>query len=106
MLRGLLQERLRVDVVKAPHHGSLRNVSKDLVKAVDGRTWLFSSNGVQHEHPHREAVARVVTGAIRPTSLKFNYRTAFNEIWDLAVRKQQFNYDTEYGNGSLMTKIL
>lgn len=100
------EERLRVDVVKAPHHGSVRNVTKDLVKALDGRTWLFSSNGVQHEHPHREAVARVVTGATRPTSLKFNYRTAFNEIWDVAARKQKFRYDTEHGDGSLTTKLL
>lgn len=99
------QDRLAVDLVKLPHHGSLKNVTRDLVQALDARTWLFSSIGKQHGHPHKEAVARVVLDAPRPKHLKFNYRTTINEIWDNAGWKQKHGYDTEYGDGELLVRV-
>ena len=99
------EARLAVDVMKAPHHGSLRNVTKALVRAVDAPTWLFSSNGVKHGHPHKEAVARVVQGGGRPLHLKFNYRTPVNEVWDNRTWEQRYGYDTEYGDGLLTVRV-
>lgn len=99
------QKRLEVDVVKLPHHGSLRNVTRALVQALDGRTWLFSSNGKQHGHPHKEAVARVVLDTPRPKHLKFNYRTTINEVWDNRIWKENYGFDTEYGDGTLTVRV-
>jgi hypothetical protein len=99
------QDRLAVDLVKLPHHGSLKNVTRDLVRALDARTWLFSSIGKQHGHPHKEAVARVVVDAPKPKHLKFNYRTKVNEIWDNPASKQKHGYDTEYGDGELLVRV-
>lgn len=99
------QTRLAVDLVKLPHHGSLKNVTRDLVQALDARTWLFSSIGKQHGHPHKQAVARVVLDAPRPKHLKFNYRTPVNEIWDKAAWKQKHGYDTEFGEGELLVRV-
>ncbi|RPI25009.1 MAG: MBL fold metallo-hydrolase [Acidobacteria bacterium] len=44
---GLLDEggRLHVDVLKAPHHGSDRNITKRFFKAVTADTYVFSANG-------------------------------------------------------------
>lgn len=96
------QERLRVDAFKVPHHGSVRNVTRELIRSVDARRYLFSTNsGARHGHPHKQAVARVLMDGTRPSSLMFNYRTKINERWNNASWKQKYQYDTEYGDGSL-----
>jgi hypothetical protein len=65
-----------VDACKLPHHGSGRNVTKQLVRALDCSHWWFSSNGVRFGHPSDEALARVIRfGTGRPT-LAGNYRSA------------------------------
>ena len=94
-----------VDLVKLPHHGSLKNVSRALVQSLDARTWLFSSNGKQHGHPHKQAVARVVLDTRGSKHLKFNYRSPINEIWDNSQWKARHQYDTEYGDGTLTVRV-
>jgi hypothetical protein len=105
LARQLGEDRLRVDAFKAPHHGSLKNVTRDLVRTIDARIWLFSSNGVRHGHPHKEAVARVLVDGDRPRSLKFNYRSEQNKRWDTAAWKAKYGYDTEYGDGTLTISL-
>lgn len=100
------EERLRVDAFKLPHHGSVRNVTRDLLKAVDARRYLFSTDsGGRHGHPHKEAVARVLLDAAKPTSLKFNYRTGVNELWDNTRWIDKYDYDVEYGDGTLTVSL-
>jgi beta-lactamase superfamily II metal-dependent hydrolase len=70
-----------VDTFKLPHHGSMNNVSLDLVKAVPAAQYLFSSNGAKYEHPDEEAVSRVLVGSDHDKELVFNYRTVHNEMW-------------------------
>jgi beta-lactamase superfamily II metal-dependent hydrolase len=66
-------ERITVDAVKVPHHGSRGNVSGELLQILDCPLWLISTNGKKFDHPHDEAIARIVLGANKPT-LAFNYR--------------------------------
>ncbi len=86
----------RFDLVKVPHHGSERNLSKELVEAIDCERYLFSSNGAHFKHPSQSAVARVVHYGNKP-ELIFNYRTAFSEIWDNSALKFLYKYTTVYG---------
>ena len=73
---------LVIDAFKLPHHGSRRNVSSQLLGAVDCATYLFSTDGSVFGHPDPEAVARVIRyGGAAPT-LAFNYRSDQNQIWD------------------------
>lgn len=81
----LLHERcikqLPVDLFKIPHHGSAGNVSVDLLKKLNCKNYLVSTNGARYEHPDREAIARLVRyGGTKP-SIHFNYVSEFNEIW-------------------------
>jgi beta-lactamase superfamily II metal-dependent hydrolase len=99
------QERLKVDAVKLPHHGSRRNVTSAFVKSLDSKAWLFSSDGTTHEHPDKEAVARVLVDGKSARHLKFNYRTDENMIWDDSSVKGDFDYTTEYGDGTLTVAI-
>lgn len=66
-----------LDACKLPHHGSRRNVTRQLVQRLDCPLWLFSSNGVQFSHPNPEALARIVVdGGSKPTIVG-NYATKF-----------------------------
>jgi len=95
-LLGKKGAKLRLDAIKLPHHGSRRNVSKDLVAAVETRAYLFSTSGAIYKHPDRVAVARILEfGAEQPT-LFFNYRSEFTEVWDKKALKDHNHYGAEY----------
>ena len=79
---------MSIDVVKLSHHGSRANVTQDLLRAVDARHFVFSTNNSYFRHPNAEAVARVIVGGSKPT-LWFNYDTPSNRQWgapDLMAR--------------------
>jgi len=87
-----------VDLFKVPHHGSRKNVSKELIEAVRCRAALFSSNGAVHGHPDKESVARFIKFA-PGVKLIFNCRTQFNEMWDQTELREEWGYETDYGSG-------
>ena len=51
---------LELDAFKLPHHGSRGNVTRELIQSVDCPLWIFSTDGTQFRHPHKQAVARVI----------------------------------------------
>jgi len=83
------------DVFKLPHHGSKANVNAEVVKAIDCASFVFSSNGKRFKHPNQQAVARVIKYGGSP-ELVFNYRSAFNEIWDNRALRDEYGYTTRY----------
>jgi hypothetical protein len=87
---------LAIDVFKLPHHGSRRNVSIQLLGAVDCATYLFSTDGSVFGHPDPEAVARVIRYAGSEPTLAFNYRSDQNQIWDDEQLMQRFGYRVLY----------
>lgn len=87
-------ERVQVDAVKLPHHGSRKNVNVELLELLDTPAFLFSSNGKQFCHPDAVAVSRVVVHS--PAELVFNYRTQFNEVWDNRRLRRRHGYETRY----------
>lgn len=88
-----------VDVVKLPHHGSKKNVTIDLVQAIDSSCWVFSTDGSVHKHPDSVAVARVIhcRRDNGPTELVFNVPSDFNKWWDRDDFRTTFGYATTYG---------
>ena len=89
-------DRLKIDALKMPHHGSRANISVEFLELLDCRNYIVSSSGAIYKHPDQEAIARVVKhGGDRPT-LHFNYRTAFNKMWDSAALKTRHKYKTVY----------
>ena len=88
-------DRLPVDLVKLPHHGSRHNVSSELVDAVGCERWVFSTNGSIYSHPDPEAVARIV--ADRPgVELIFNYRSGTTERFDKTTLRRAHRYRVSY----------
>jgi beta-lactamase superfamily II metal-dependent hydrolase len=98
-LRRLCRERridrIAVDALKVPHHGSRFNVSTGALDLIETERYLFSTNGTQTEHPHLEGVARTIAQGRGPT-LYFNYRSKFTAPWDDARLRRKHNYKTVY----------
>ncbi len=98
--RRVKNGRLKLDTLKISHHGSQKNLSKDLLDLVDCDKFLFSTNGQQFSHPDPESVARVIKYG-RPANgadpvIFFNYKTEFNEFWDDRGLQFNHNYETEF----------
>lgn len=98
--RRVKNGRLKLNALKISHHGSQKNLSKDLLDLVDCDKFLFSTNGQQFSHPDPESVARVIkygrasSGA--DPEIFFNYKTEFNEFWDDRGLRFNHNYETKF----------
>jgi beta-lactamase superfamily II metal-dependent hydrolase len=80
--------RLELSALKVPHHGSEHNVTEELAGLVQARRYLFSTDGTQTEHPHPQAVARILKSLRGEAELVFNYKTRFTKPWaDRALRR-------------------
>ena len=110
--RRVKNGRLVIDALKLSHHGSKKNVSKDLLDLLQCSKFLFSTNGQQFEHPDPEAVARVVkygrTDDGPDPKLFFNYKSAFNKMWNQPGLPDLHEYEVEYpkdGTEGLVVKL-
>lgn len=89
--------RLRVDLLKAPHHGSAKNLSGDLVSSLACMDVAISTNGKIHGHPDPEAIARfVLLGPSGPKRLHFNYETERTSPWRAAAARSRYDYEARY----------
>lgn len=63
-VRHLLTDRgrqvLDLDVFKVPHHGSMGNLTEELLGLLRCKTYMISTNGTQFGHPHRRAIELLV----------------------------------------------
>ncbi len=99
LLRQRGEDKLKVDALKLPHHGSTKNLNIELLNLLHFPSqpkYLVSSDGSTFHHPDREAIARVIKyGGTKP-ALFFNYSSEFNDVWaDEALRKR-YQYEVVY----------
>jgi beta-lactamase superfamily II metal-dependent hydrolase len=87
---------LKVDAFKLPHHGSRNNTSIDLVRAVNCRHWIVSTNGKLFRHPDREAISRVALYGGTDNIIHFNYLTRFNEMWKARLLARRYRFTANY----------
>jgi len=103
-LKSLLKQRgqkiLELDAFKLPHHGSRNNLNDSLLKLLDSRRYLISSNGNTFNHPDSEALARIALRAAGqpgdPPVICFNYTTGRTEPWDNPDLKDRYHFETEF----------
>ena len=69
-----------VEVLKLPHHGSAKNVTKALLKAFPAKSYVVSTNGALHDHPDYEAIARVIHVCPK-AQVFFNYDSIRAQRW-------------------------
>lgn len=89
--------RIRLDLIKVPHHGSQNNLSRALVDSVTCPRWLFSSDGTSYKHPDPPAVARILAWGTPKPILMFTESTDFTRRWDRGEWMARHRYLVEYG---------
>jgi hypothetical protein len=88
-------------LVKASHHGSRGNISRELVAAARCSCWAISTNGTQFKHPDREAIARIIAGSPGKVKLLFNYDTPFTGYWR-GPTVHAHDFTPAYGDGGYL----
>jgi hypothetical protein len=83
---------------KLSHHGSRRNVTTNLVRALECSQWWFSTNGVRFLHPNRESIARVLVYGNGPRSYTPTTAPAVGQLRRGTTRRQSTtaNSDSPY----------
>jgi hypothetical protein len=89
-------KKLRLDAFKVSHHGSQNNLSPALLRLIDCRNYLVSTNGAVFSHPDRVAIARIIQNGGRQPHLWFNYRSADNEVWAKPALQTKYHYTATY----------
>ncbi len=90
------QKRLKVDAVKMSHHGSRHNISEDLIKLIDAKHFLVSTDGSIHEHPDKPAIEAVIQLSLCKPTLWFNYRSEQNAPWAKPPKERNVSYTAYY----------
>ncbi|OOM76472.1 beta-lactamase superfamily domain protein [Clostridium puniceum] len=84
------------DVIKLPHHGSLRNNS-NWINFVRAKYYIFSTDGKSHEgHPSVEVISKIITknkGNKEKVYLVFNYKVECIVYFESEELKEIYNYD-------------
>jgi hypothetical protein len=73
---------LQIDAMKVSHHGSSRNISREVLDLVSCPPYLLSTNGSIHHHPDTTAMARLIKFGEPEKEFVFNYRSDETAIWD------------------------
>lgn len=93
-----------MDLFKIPHHGSVGNVTEDLLSLIKCRRYLFSTSGKIFGHPHERAVELILEnhqGRGRPV-LAFNYNTERNKKWSDPDDQKARKYVASFPSGLSM----
>ncbi|MFD2562357.1 ComEC/Rec2 family competence protein [Aquimarina rubra] len=99
---------IQIDALKVSHHGAWKNNSPELIKMIQAKYYLFSSNGRRHRHPNFETIASILNNhpVESHKTLVFNYKQGERLLdVDDDLSKKKYNYDTiwpdvdEWGNG-------
>jgi beta-lactamase superfamily II metal-dependent hydrolase len=94
-------ERLKLDAWKLAHHGSRKSNLAKIMRKIDSKLFLISSDGKRYEHPDRSCIAKLLLYNKRPDKVfYFNYLTDFNSKWKDDELKAEYKYEAEYGNES------
>jgi beta-lactamase superfamily II metal-dependent hydrolase len=87
---------ISLDAFKLSHHGSMNNLSPDLLAKVTCSHFLVSSDGSAYGHPHPETLAWVVTASPKRKTLCFNYVSPYTTVWDEEQTRKEFQYLVAY----------
>ena len=96
--RGI--DRLEVDILQLPHHGSRNNVTDGLFAHLGARTHLVSTDGRRYRHPDREAIesaCRFGGVGTEPVHFVFNYVTGKTLDYSFPDLQTQLGFTATFG---------
>jgi beta-lactamase superfamily II metal-dependent hydrolase len=99
-VEGFLQkkgdQKLSVDAWKVAHHGSKKSTLDAMMTKIDTKRILVSSDGKRYHHPDKATVAKLIKNNGPNICFYFNYKTAYNEMWDDETLRTDYKYKTVF----------
>ena len=94
-------KRLKLTGLKLPHHGSVANISEELLVRLSCKHYLVSTSGAVFRHPHARAVNLLLDkhNSRGKPRLHFNYLSHTTEAWSDAGDQQENKYEAFYPKG-------
>jgi len=89
-----------VDLIKVSHHASRGNTSPELLETVTSKIFVVSTDGSKHDHPHAEALLRIVGSTGPGASLVFNYPSATARRMEEQSLRDKYGHTTLVGTGN------
>lgn len=104
-IQAVLQARggaktLRLDAFKVSHHASQNNLSPALLRLLNCKNYLVSTNGSVFGHPDRVAIARIIQNGGPQPHLWFNYQSKHNAVWAQPALQSKYHYAATFASGS------
>ncbi|MBB6610476.1 MBL fold metallo-hydrolase [Pontibacter sp. Tf4] len=65
--------KLKLELIKLSHHGSKKNICKDLLQMVSCSKYVCSTDGTKHGLPNKSTFAKIIYYQESPVTLYFNY---------------------------------
>ncbi len=88
------------DLVKLPHHGSYKNITKEILGKIECSDYVVSTDGSVHFHPDKKMMLKIIKWGRRESDKELifhlNYYDALSKQLNISeVEKHQFdfNYD-------------
>lgn len=96
LLTGSGKTRLSLDAWKIAHHGSKKSTLEELMKLIDTKNILVSSDGKRYGHPDPETIAKLIKHQAPGLNVHFNYKTKLNDMWASAAWQKKYGYTARY----------
>lgn len=90
------KSRLKLDAWKLAHHGSKKSTLDKLMKKIDCKKLLVSSNGAKFKHPDQATIAKLLKHNGPNLQIYFNYSTEFNERWSDPDLQDEYKFKAYY----------
>lgn len=71
-----LDGRRKVDLIKLPHHGSSKNITKEFIDNMETEIYMISTNAKRYDHPDLKTLAKIICKKTKyHKRIYFNYRS-------------------------------
>ena len=51
---------IKFDLVKLPHHGSYKNITKEILNKIESSNYMISTNGMKYFHPNKKMMLKIL----------------------------------------------
>lgn len=92
-------DKIKFDLVKLPHHGSYRNISKDLIELIDCNKYVIMTNGGNSYLPDKKTFCKILKiNNHKHINFFFNYENVISSLNFLDEELKLFNFSLHKPN--------
>jgi len=99
---GVYGTPLELDLMKLPHHGSKRNITRSIFSEIECKKFVISTNvNRRYCFPHKEAIAKIICYRNKldeRDEIYFNYRESLNILGITEEEQNNYNIKLEVCN--------